>query len=115
MPYPFASLVEMQAAYGSSLPGCKGANAQWPWRMVADAPTGEINGIGALRGQAIATNGILVAIYQSNGKFVFGHYQWFVCDEPDDQGNKNLAKQESVALARARKQPDLSEFNELFE
>jgi hypothetical protein len=53
-----------------------------PWRLLGEdeAVAGEINGIYRIRGQALATNGIIVAILAGDGTLQFGHWDWF---EPD--------------------------------
>ena len=50
------------------------------WRLMAKALSGEINGIHTIRGIAVATNGIHVAILRDND-IVIGHLEWFVADE----------------------------------
>lgn len=50
------------------------------WRLIQEPYQGEINGCPTLRGTAIATNGIMVAILQPKG-IVFGHLDFFNPDE----------------------------------
>ena len=51
------------------------------WRLVKGEPVGQIDGIPSMRGRAIATNGINVAIERGDGTVVLGHLDWFVCDK----------------------------------
>jgi hypothetical protein len=53
------------------------------WRLVKEAPTGEIVGIPTFRGKAVITNGILVGIVRETGSLVFGHLDFFVKDRKE--------------------------------
>ena len=75
-----ASLASFQAMHNVLLPGWRA----WPWRLTTKAPVGEVHGIPTMRGKAVATNGILVAIETSSGKLMFGHLDNFVCDDKDE-------------------------------
>ena len=55
------------------------------WRLVVPEVPGQINGIDAMRGVAIATNGILVAIEDEHGIVCYGHLEWFVKDDAEQE------------------------------
>lgn len=54
------------------------------WRLIQDPPTGEIQGISGIRGFAIATNGIIVALESDQGDIAFGHLDYFNPDADSD-------------------------------
>ena len=54
----------------------------YDWRLLVPNVVGEVNGIPSSRGVAVATNGILVAIVQTNALFI-GHLEFFVPDEEE--------------------------------
>jgi hypothetical protein len=54
--------------------------------MLADHIQGEINGLPTMRGYAVATNGIHVAIWNCFTRDVlFGHIHYFVPDQSSEQ------------------------------
>lgn len=59
------------------------------WRIVPDHPLGHIHGLPSMRGQAIATNGIMVLLITSANTPIFGHLQWFIADPHADIHRKN--------------------------
>lgn len=62
------------------------------WRLVASPVPGEIIGLGnVFRGMAVATNGIIVALETSAGNILFGHLQWFIKDDPEQETDLDLA------------------------
>ena len=69
-----------------------------PWYRIMDVRPGEIVGIPTCRGLAVATNDILVALEQSNGEYVFCHYEWFVKDrkEAATRSGKRASKSKMV-------------------
>ena len=73
-------LSRLRTEYGVMLP-----RPHDTWRSIADAPLGQVNGLERFRGKAVATNGVIAAILTSANNVIFGHIQWFVCDEPDEQ------------------------------
>ena len=60
------------------------------WRLVADPVLGHIAGLGQIPsssfvGHAIATNGVMVLIYDLGAKrHAFGHLEWFEPDASED-------------------------------
>lgn len=50
------------------------------WRLLERPCVGEINALVNIRGVCYATNGVMVAIKDGEGKIVFGHLDWFVPD-----------------------------------
>jgi hypothetical protein len=76
-PNPYANVIELMNEFGIILP-----TPHKDWRLLPDAMVGEINGLVNLRGMAVATNGILVAITPGRG-IVLGHLSSFVCDEDE--------------------------------
>jgi hypothetical protein len=62
------------------------------WRLLQNPFVGEIIGIPTLRGIAIATNGIIVAILQGNDKLTFGHLDNFIADTQVDESVKAVVK-----------------------
>lgn len=69
----FSSIASLAATFSVSLP------KPHDWRLIVDCPVGSINGIPSLRGVAIATNGILIALLR-NERIEFGHLDSFVQD-----------------------------------
>jgi len=51
------------------------------WRILQKPRVGEVNGLPHMRGVAIATNGIIVAIKTGDQRVIFGHLEWFVPDK----------------------------------
>lgn len=70
---PFRDVGEIKNIYHITLA------KPYEWRLIKEPFVGEINGISTMRGVAVATNGILVAIMQSTG-MVVGHLEYFVAD-----------------------------------
>ncbi len=54
-----------------------------PWWLLSgdDCIVGEVNGVPTIRGKAVATNGIMVAVLTVQGDIDLGHRQFFVRDE----------------------------------
>lgn len=78
---PYPTLSAFVTAKRLVLPSPK----TWWLLSDADAVTGEVNGVPSLRGVAVATNGILIAVETVTGTVLFGHRDWFVVDkEPKD-------------------------------
>lgn len=50
------------------------------WRLLPQGELGQIQGIHTMRGTAVATNGIHVAIVCGNTIHI-GHLDWFITDE----------------------------------
>ena len=75
---PFRDIGDIKSTYHITLA------KPYEWRLIKEPYVGEINGIAKMRGVAVATNGILVAIMQPTG-MVVGHLDYFVADvdEPD--------------------------------
>lgn len=84
------------------------------WRLIQQPVLGGINGLThKYRGLAVATNGIIVAILTSANAICFGHLEWFIKDEPDEETDLDSAMAEVVA-ARKRMQT-VKTFDNLFE
>jgi hypothetical protein len=62
------------------------------WRLTKEPVTGEIQGISGIRGFAVATNGILVALENDRGDLAFGHLDWFVPDAETTQSEPQTPK-----------------------
>jgi hypothetical protein len=80
----------------SKIPYCVGSGIIiYPdgWRALKEQPQGNINGLPSLRGTAIATDGVLVAILTWNGTLLVGHLDYFIADK----------KESTVRLAAASK------------
>ena len=62
------------------------------WQLIPEPKLGCINGIPTMRGWAIATNFLLVAIEQLDGQITFGHLLFFQPDagEKLEVANKKL-------------------------
>jgi hypothetical protein len=62
------------------------------WRLVDEdiIRLGQINGVSTVRGWAIATDGVIVALEDDHGRLSFGHLDWFVAD-PDSDSDEDLA------------------------
>lgn len=60
------------------------------WRLVADPLVGHITALPMIHGSTVATNGIMVLLYEEpTGKSQFGHLQWFIPDP--SEGNNDLS------------------------
>ena len=99
----YATLSALQEKHRLCLPGSR----LWPWRLTQNAPVGQITGLPAFRGKAVATNGILVAIETSGGQLLIGHIQWFETD------NDEPLEEKDVAVTRPKLTND--EINQLLE
>jgi hypothetical protein len=62
------------------------------WRLLKEPFFGEIVGIPSLRGCAVATNGIIVAIVQANEHLTFGHLDNLIADTQVDESVKAIVK-----------------------
>lgn len=71
----FSSMAQLKETYHVVLP------RPYDWHLIARPAYGQIHGIPTMRGVAIATNGILVAIIQENDCLTIGHLDNFI---PDD-------------------------------
>lgn len=69
------------------------------WRLIQDPMTGEVQGLSAFRGFAIATNGIIVALESESKDIAFGHLDYFVPDED------STPKSSSTKTTKAPKTP----------
>ena len=80
------------------------------WRSLKETPTGEVLGLGKVfRGQAIATNGIIVAILTSNNDVVYGHFDWFITDD-----NEPTLEQAAADVITNKKDKSLKEYADFF-
>lgn len=82
------------------------------WRLIQVPVTGEINGLPSIRGLAVATNGIIVALRRSDSFLVYGHLEWFLKDrnEPISDLDSDLEEAKiraQVAKTSSRKVSDL--------
>ena len=86
------------------------------WRLVMDPIGGQINGLPAIAGKTVATNGIIVALETPSGDLLFGHLEWFVPNDDEvgaqfsdlydnaprkASGNKQSARQRKLIEAYA--------------
>lgn len=78
------------------------------WWLLTQTVQGEINGLPHMRGQAVATNGILVALEpcgHDTPSIFIGHREWFMPDkdEPslDAVDRKPKAVKEQIKLAES--------------
>lgn len=90
----FTSIAEVKQVFGITLP------KPYDWRLLSPCVVGEINGLPNLRGTAIATNGILVAIVQQTG-LIIGHLDYFVADQ--DQSMPQDVNRSVVVKAKKTK------------
>ncbi len=69
------------------------------WHALERPVSGQIQGIPTMRGLAVATNYIHVAIEQPQG-VVFGHLEWFVKDknEPSDLDEAIACRRKAAAV-----------------
>lgn len=79
------------------------------WRLVINSCCGQINGLPAFRGIAVATNGIHVVLVDSGGIARIGHLAWFI---PDQDANVKELLNLSASEIRTIKIPTM--FEELF-
>lgn len=70
----FSSVTAIKQAFGITLP------KPYDWRLLSPCVVGEMNALPNMRGVAVATNGILVAILQ-NATIIIGHLDYFVADQ----------------------------------
>lgn len=80
MTQPFSSIASLALQHRVILPVPR------YWRLLApeDCRHGEINAIITLRGKAVATNGIMLAILTENEtRIEFGHKEFFVPDKEE--------------------------------
>ena len=102
----FASVSALKAAFHVTLP------KPYEWRLLPECPIGSINGIPSMQGQAVATNGILVAIIQCN-RLLIGHLDFFVADEQTTSDRTKAVTASSPKkpdTSREKKVVDVSEF-----
>ena len=88
----------------SKIPYCVGAGTIiYPdgWRPLQEQKSGNIHGLPTLRGTAIATDGVLVAILTWDGKLSVGHLDYFIADK-DEPAARPIATPKAKA-ARAPK------------
>jgi hypothetical protein len=97
----YASPAHIASHFGQRLP------RPYDWRLVQEPFTGEVHGIPSLRGVAIATNGILLAIEQPQSKLAIVHLDTFVADAVDGVVVVRQAKKPSASKPKAY---DISEF-----
>lgn len=60
------------------------------WRLLTPRKSGEVNGIPTSRGLAIATDGMLVLIRQSDGSLFEGHLEWFEKDQLERERREKM-------------------------
>lgn len=82
------------------------------WRLVQKPVPGHINGLETIRGLAVATNGIIVALLNSYGKISFGHLEWFVKDKPSDETDLFDGAAVTPRATRSKRLDALAEFTE---
>lgn len=106
---PFVNLGQVCETYGY-LPRPK------TWRMLPLAIPGEINGLHNMRGLAIATNGIHVAIENSAcTELYIGHLEWFIVDDLNAPASaRDVLKQAAENTFRVVKS-QLKQFDEIFD
>lgn len=105
---PFRNLGQLCECYGH-LPRPK------TWRMLANQVPGNINGLPKMRGMAIATNGIHVAIENAAcTQLYIGHLQWFVIDDLNAPANAREILQGSAVDALKVVRNQLKQFDELW-
>lgn len=92
----FSSLSELVRKHNLILP-----KPRDHWRLVQEPVQGEINGLPSLRGYAVATNGIMVAIYLLSGKVQYGHLAFFNCDKEEKE--KLMDKPSSKVSGKEKK------------
>lgn len=97
---PYSSVNEFAARHNLILP------RPFCWRLIAEPRTGEISGISGIRGFAIATNGILVAI-EDNVDIAFGHLDFFVPDADITPGVQGSSR----STAKKTPQININEYN----
>jgi hypothetical protein len=51
------------------------------WRALQEQKQGNIHGLPTLRGTAVATDGVLVAIFKWDGTLSVGHLDYFIADK----------------------------------
>lgn len=100
----YNTLGEFVERHALTLPGWRShaPMSKNEWRLTTNAPTGQIVGLNAFRGQAIATNGLLVAIESSAGFVRIGHTQWFEVDKTEDD-DENIVNAVELRSAKAVK------------
>ena len=97
---PYPSVDAFRIAHGITLP------RPHNWRFTETSAFGEVAGLPGLRGQMIATNGILLAIETDHGKVHFVHLENFIPDQEE------LPERESAPVRTNRKlQAVLAEYN----
>lgn len=79
------------------------------WRLIQEPYVGEIHGLPRIRGAAVATNGIIVAVLRGDARIVFGHLAFFVPDHAEDKQRLLVFKPKEKRLGRPPKR-DLEEF-----
>jgi hypothetical protein len=71
----------------------------YDWRLLQPCFVGEVNGLPSMRGTAIATNGILLAILQDNALLI-GHMDSFVIDLEQGEALGKVAKVASTKTTK---------------
>lgn len=66
------------------------------WRLLKGQPVGNIHALPGLRGRAVATNGIIVAIELEDESVVFGHLEWFKRDREEAERERRQEKDMSM-------------------
>lgn len=92
---PFSSVQEIAREYRIVLP------KPHEWKLMPKGVSGEISGLHRIRGVAMATNGIHVAIL-TNDDVLIGHLHWFVADEQPQE--------ERVKTDRVERKPRVNIF-----
>jgi len=70
------------------------------WRLLTAPMLGEITGIHTIRGKAIATNGILVAVVREDNELFFGHLEWFKEDPTQHAAPKAIMRRYNKDIIR---------------
>jgi hypothetical protein len=98
----FGTVAQIKEHYKLILP------KPYDWRLIVPNLVGQIHALPGSRGVAVATNGIIVAIVQTDGLFL-GHMENFI---PDDEQPVEVVKEvKAKKPTSGRKQKvDISEF-----
>ena len=86
----------------SKIPYCVGSGTIiYPdgWRALQEQKSGNIQGLPSLRGTAVATDGVLVAIQSWDGKLSVGHLDYFIADKDEPAARPVTVKKTKAARA----------------
>jgi hypothetical protein len=69
------------------------------WRALQEQKQGNIQGLPTLRGTAVATDGVLVAILTWDGTLLVGHLDYFIADKNVSTARPTAAPKPKAARA----------------